>query len=86
MPLSRNCSSLELLSRNCFLERSTTVDPMNLSFVAGQIRVEYAAINDEIARLPDEVHLTGVASSEGPTTYNRSKALTANPSHPDGCL
>lgn len=44
---------------------------MNLPFVAGQIRGEYAAINDEIARLPDEVDLTGVATSEGLTTYDR---------------
>jgi predicted TIM-barrel fold metal-dependent hydrolase len=45
---------------------------MNLPFVAGQIRHEpHFAINDEIAKLPDEVHLTGVASSEGLTTYDR---------------
>lgn len=45
---------------------------LDLPFVAGQITNEPPqAINDVIAQLPETVHMTGVASSEGLTTYDR---------------
>jgi predicted TIM-barrel fold metal-dependent hydrolase len=44
----------------------------NLPFVAGQVAdTPPSPINQEIAKLPDHVHLTAVASSEGLTTYDR---------------
>ncbi len=42
----------------------------DLPFVAGQIK-DAAAINNQIARLPELVHNTAYASSEGLTTYDR---------------
>jgi len=51
--------------------RNDLEDP-GLPFVAGQIRYDPPQkINDEIAKLPEQVHLTGVASSQGLTTYDR---------------
>lgn len=51
--------------------RGDLEDP-NLPFVAGQItNAPPMQINDEIAKLPDTVHLTAVASSEGLKTYDR---------------
>ena len=51
--------------------RADLGDP-NLPFVAGQItNTPPMSINEEIAKLPEEVHLTAVASSEGLKTYDR---------------
>ncbi len=49
--------------------RSKFDDP-NLPFVAGQIK-DGEAINDVIAKLPEEVHATGVVSSKGLTTTDK---------------
>lgn len=46
------------------------LDDPNLPFVAGQIKLGYE-INDVIAKLPDTVHMTGVAKSDGLKTYDR---------------
>lgn len=58
--------------------RADLGDP-NLPFVAGQItNSPPMAINDEIAKLPGQVHLTAIASSEGLKTYDRWHFNTAS--------
>lgn len=48
------------------------LDDPDLPFVAGEINPELGqSINDQLARLPDDVHFTALASADGLTTTNR---------------